>query len=409
MSLTLRLAWRNIWRNKRRSIITILAVTFAVTLSIAMRGIQLGTYEVNIRHVVELFTGYLQIQRPGYQENPTLRKSFRFTEELSAALAGDKRIISVAPRIVGDGLASLRDNSQGAVILGIDPVREASTSRLRERIVSGRFLESAQGSDILIGETLMQNLNARIGDQVVLLAQGIDGSLGNDRYTIAGSVRTGMPTFDRAAVFMGLHAAQDLLLMDDRVSLIAVRLSDLPDIAASQDRLNTFLGDKNLCALAWNEIMPDFEQGIQLDNISGMLMLAILIVVVAFGITNTVLMAVTERFREFGIILSLGMPHRMLVRLVLAESLFIIVIGIVLGNILAVGINLYLMEHPIVFSGAYAEMYETYGFLPRVESTLRLSSFVNTTLSILAISLASTLYPLSKVFRLEPLKGIRYT
>jgi ABC-type antimicrobial peptide transport system permease subunit len=140
-----------------------------------------------------------------------------------------------------------------------------------------------------------------------------------------------------------------------------------------------------------------------------MLMLGILIVVVAFGIANTVLMSVTERFREFGVALSIGMPREYLVVLVLFETLFIVLIGIVIGNMLGSGINYYIMRHPIVFGGEYEQVYAEYGFLPRIESTLRLGMLFNSTIATIIISLLATLYPLMKVYRLQPLKGIRYT
>lgn len=409
MKLVWKLAWRNIWRNRRRSIITILAVTFAVMLSIAMRGIQLGTYEVNIRHMVELFAGYLQIQRNTYQTNPTLQKNFHVDERIDSLLRGSPAIQASTPRIVGDGLVSYQENSQGTVIYGVDPAGEAKVDKIVSRVVSGRFLTSSSGDEIVLGDKLMENLKAKLGDQVVVLAQGVDGSLGNLKYTIVGTVKTGLPDIDRSGAFIGLKAAQDLLVMWGRVNLIAVRLQDLSDIGPTITGLRDGLEGTTLTALPWNEIMPDFEQSIRLDNVSGILMLAILIIVVAFGITNTVLMSVTERFREFGIILSVGMPQRKLATLVALETLIIVVIGLVLGNILAYGINTYFMHNPIIFGGEYGKIYAEYGFLPRIESTIRLSSFLNTTLSVLGISVLATLYPIAKVLKLEPLKGIRYT
>ncbi|MBI2619728.1 MAG: ABC transporter permease [Ignavibacteriales bacterium] len=408
MSLLLKLGWRNIWRNKRRSIITILAVTFAVMLSIAMRGIQLGTYDVNIRHVVELFAGYIQIQVPGYQKNPTLQKSFSPTDRLLAFMRSDSRIVGSAPRIVGDGLVSLRDKSQGALLFGVSPNDERLASKLMGRVVHGRFLLEGQDTEVVVGDKLFENLSASIGEQIVVLAQGYDGSLGNLKFTIVGTVKTGMPEFDQSSVFMTLPAAQELLVMDGKVSVLTLRLRDLSEIDPVKESLREPLGE-GLVALSWKEVLPDFDQSIQLDNVSGMLTLAILIIVVAFGITNTVLMSVTERFREFGIILSVGMQPKKLVVLVFLETMIIVLIGLILGNVLAAGINLYIMNNPIVFSGDFEQMYAEYGFLPRLESTLRLSSFLNISLSVLGISVIAMFYPIAKVIRLEPLKGIRHT
>ncbi|MEX2116136.1 MAG: FtsX-like permease family protein [Bacteroidota bacterium] len=409
MRLLLKLGWRNVWRNKRRSIITTLAVTFAVLLSITMRGIQLGTYEVNIRHVVELFTGYVQIQAPGYIDKPSLHKSFRVNRDLRSILDEEPRIIAYAPRILGDGLISFGENSQGAVLFGIEPEAESNVSTISTRVIRGRFLDEANSAEIIVGATLLENLNATIGDEIVVLAQGFDGSLGNLKFTIVGAVKTGMIEIDRSAVFMHIEAARELLLMYGRATMIAVRLEDLPQIEPVEALLRPRLALQNLDVLTWKEVMPGLEQGIELDNVSGILTLAILVIVVAFGITNTVLMSITERFREFGIVLSVGMPSRKLLGVVLLETAMIVVMGIILGNVFAYGVNSYIAMNPIVFEGEFGKLYEEYGFLPRIESTVRFSSFLNNTLSILVVSILAVLYPLTKVLRLEPLKGIRYT
>ncbi|HEX9614474.1 MAG TPA: FtsX-like permease family protein [Bacteroidota bacterium] len=409
MRLLLKLGWRNLWRNKRRSVITILAVTFAVMLSIVMRGIQLGTYEVNIRHVVDLFTGHVQIQAPGYQDSPSLRKSFAMSREMQAILAEDPRIVAFAPRVLGDGLVSFRQNSQGALLFGIDPQAERKVSSIESRVVQGAFIDTLSSSGVLLGTTLLENLNARIGDEIVVLAQGFDGSLGNLKFSVAGVVKTGMLEIDRSAAFMHIDAARDLLLMYGRVTMIAVRLEDLQSIEPVEETLSAQLAPLNLDALTWSEVMPGLQQGIEMDNVSGILTLAILVIVVAFGITNTVLMSITERFREFGIVLSVGMAPRMLVGIVLLETAIMVTIGIIIGNILAYGVNTYLVANPIVFEGEFGKIYEEYGFLPRIESTVQLKSFLNNTLSILGVSILAAIYPVLKVARLEPLKGIRYT
>lgn len=409
MKLLLKLAWRNIWRNRRRSIITITTITFAVMLSVTMRGVQLGTYEVNIRHVVEVFSGYMQIQHPGYQSNPSLQKNVRYDAAIREILDAEPLVTSYTPRIAADGLVSFGENSLGAAMIGIDPQREARTSQMMSRINEGSLFESDTSLSVVVGYKLLQNLKAAIGDEIVILAQGYDGSLGNMKFRISGTVKTGSPEFDGIAVFMGLKSAQDLLAFYGRASVVAIMVDGLRDLPDAYDRLKEPIESSNHALLRWNEVMPDLQQAIDLDNISGILFLGILVIVVAFGITNTVLMSVTERFREFGITLSIGMPQSTLLSLVLLESLMIMLIGTLIGNMFAAGVNYYIVQNPIVFGGDFEAIYAEYGFLPRIESTMRPSVFVNSTLSILGVSLLAIIYPLVKVFKLEPLKGIRYT
>jgi ABC-type lipoprotein release transport system permease subunit len=356
-----------------------------------------------------VFSGHVQIQHEAYLQNPSLRNSFLLDSSLTATLDGTSFVKGYAPRIMGEGLISFENTSLGAAIIGIHPDRERQSSTMMNRLHQGEFFRSDSSHVIVLGSTLLKNLGAQIGDQVVILAQGFDGSLGNLKFTIGGTVKTGSKEFDGFAVFIGFRTAQELLMMHGRVSSIAILLHDLHDIPASIETLTPSVVAQGLTLRTWNALMPDLEQAIALDDVSGILFLGILLVVVAFGIMNTVLMSVTERFREFGVVLAVGMSSARLVLLVVLEMTFIVFIGLAIGNALAFGINYYIIQNPIVFSGEFAQMYTEYGFLPRIESSLRWTIFVNTTSSIFGIALIAILYPLGKLYRLEPLKGIRYT
>ncbi len=407
--MLVRLAWRNLWRNRRRTLITISAVVFATFLSIAMRGLQLGTYEQNINFSLNLFSGHLQLQHPAFADNPTLHNTFAFGTDIEAALRSDSRVSGYAPRIIADGLLSYRENSQGAAIFGVDPEAERKVSRILKRISEGRIMSSPDAKELVLGHTMLANLRASIGDEVVILTQGRDGSLGNMKYRIVGTIKTGMPDMDRAAVFMGITALQELISMPRHISVVAVSVKELSYVPEVTQRLNERLGGSKVRAMTWQEVMPELKQSIDLDNYSSILFLGILIVVVAFGILNTILMSVTERFREFGILLAIGMPQRFLVRLVFLETVFILMVGILIGNAIGYGIVSWFAENPIIFTGDYAAMMEEFGWLPQMGSVVRISSFVNTSAAIVILSLLAAAYPLFRVARLEALKGIRYT
>ena len=385
------------------------AVFFAVLLAVAMRGLQLGTYEVNIKTVVQLFSGYLQIQKVGYLDNPSLRKSFQLTNEIKEILDNEPTVIGYAPRVYADGLISFKDNSLGTAIFGVVPQKEKGVTNFIEKVNDGEFFKSDTSNRVVIGYKLLENLKAKIGDRIVILAQGYDGILGNLIFEISGTTKMGSGEFDNGTVFMGLSKLQELLAMEGRISAIALSTGDLDQISQVKNKLNPLLGESNLVALAWDEVIPELKQIIQLDNVSGILMLAILVIVVAFGILNTVLMSVTERFREFGISLAMGMPQRTLVLLVVIESVIITLIGLILGNLVAYGVNYYIAQSPIIFGGELAALYEDYGFLPLMKSSVKFSIFFNTSITIFIASMLSIIYPAIKVFRLEPLKGIRYT
>lgn len=409
MKLLLKLGWRNIGRNKRRLLLTLSAIAFATFATIGMRGIQLGTYAVNIKNVVRLFSGYLQIQREGYQKNPSLRLNYVLDDKLLNRIKSIPQIEGYAPRVYGDGLSSYKENSFGTGIFGIDPEREKNVTNIMERIKDGRFFTSDTTNEVVLGYKLLENLKAKIGDEIVILTQGYDGSLGNMKFKIVGTIKVGVPELDAMAAFIGLSKAQQLLVLPNRIHAIALNVGSLDDMEPVKEELKSRINSKELAVLSWDEVMPDFKQSIELDNISGILMLTILIIIVAFGILNTVLMSVMERFNEFGITLSIGMPQMKLVYLVFIETFFITLLGLALGNLIGWGINYYLIQNPIQFGTEIGKIYEEYGFLPVIVSTLDPWIFINTTLSILGISFLACFYPAYKVFKLEPLKGIRYT
>lgn len=409
MKLLIKLAWRNIWRNKRRSILTIIAISFATLAAIAMRGLQLGTYEENIKNAVEQFTGYIQIQHKEYKNEPSLNKTVRLTDELKSYLDNNEKVKGYGKRVYADGLISYKDNSFGSAVFGIDPNEEEKITDIINRTDEGKFFLSDTSDKIVIGYKLLQNLNAEIGDTVVILAQGFDGTLGNLKFEIAGTIKMGSYEFDAMAVFMGLKTAQYLLAMHGRINVVAVSLYSIDDINSVQKELTGIIDTEKAAVLKWNEVMPELEQFIAIDNISGLFFLAILVIIVAFGILNTILMSVTERFREFGITLAIGMQQFKLVYIVLIETVFLTLVGIIIGNIIGFGINYYIVQNPIVFTSELGALYEEYGFLPIIKSTLDPLIFIYVTMGVLIVSLIAGIYPLYKTYKLEPLKGIRYT
>ncbi|MCU0412656.1 MAG: ABC transporter permease, partial [Bacteroidetes bacterium] len=260
MKLLLKLAWRNIWRNRRRSILTILAVIFASFLSLLQRGLATGTWEVNVRNTVEMVAGYLQVQRTGYQDNPSLTKSLAYPATLRSILQQTDGVSGFAPRIQGDGLVSFRDRSSGVLLMGLDPEAEQRVSRFHRRVIEGRYLSTGAQDEVVVGTTLLTNLGARVGDTIVVLAQGYDGVLGNLKFRVVGSIRMGVQSFDAGTILMTVGAAQELLAMEGRVSVVAISIDDLNELEEVRTRLQGGIDSAPIgqtSVLTWDEVMPD--------------------------------------------------------------------------------------------------------------------------------------------------------
>ncbi len=413
--LLIRLAWRSLWRNWRRSLIAMSAVIFAITLSIIQRGMQYGTYAETIKTAVRVSTGYLQIQKIGYNKNPTLQKSFDLNRQIADAVKDIPQIDGSSPRIQADALLSYRDQSLGVMIMGVSPKTEDLITDFPKKIDAGRFLSADTGGhnravpEIVVGYKLLQNLNAQVGDSVVVLAQGFDGILGNMFVRIVGTFKTGSDEFDRMGGFMEISDLQSFLGMGERINAVAMSVRNPKDLQSIVDRLNPVLKPMGLVALPWQDLLPQLKQMIELDNSSGVLYIIILLFVVGFGILNTVLMSITERFREYGVMLSLGMSQERLVVAVALEIFFMLIMGFIIGNGIGAAVNAYWIRHPIVLGGDVAKLYQEYGFAPILASSLSFKIFVDSSLTIMGISIVAAVYPLWRVLRLEPLKGIRYT
>jgi putative ABC transport system permease protein len=412
MLLILKIAWRNMWRNWRRSVLTILAVIFAAFFIILMKGIQKGVYDRNIISSLELFTGYLQIQKDGYQDNPTLNKAFSMDLEMLGTLQRNPHITGFTPRIMGFGLIGHSENSLGAAILGVDPNRELLYSKIATRVKKGTFLNDAYINDIIVGERMLKNLGAKIGDSVVILTQAFDGSTGNQKFVISGTFRFGSNELDGMTIFMHISAANELLAMNNKVHSIAIYIDNFENIQSVQSDLELMAekkSDLQLKILPWDEILIDLKQTIDMKDISEIFYIGILVLIVGFGILNTVLMSITERFREFGVMLALGTKHYILVIAVFIETMLLTFTGILFGSGISYLLNSYIVRNPILMTGDISKMYEEYGFLPEIHSSVAPELFTSTAIIIVFVAIVVYIYPAYRLSKLTALKGIRYT
>jgi putative ABC transport system permease protein len=417
MSLIIKLAWRNIWRNKKRSMLTIAAISFALLLTNFMRGQQIGTYAKNITMAVNVFSGYLQIQNKGFQDNPSLRKSIHYTDDLKSDINNLDDIKSFTPRIYSFGLLGYKDNSVGAALFGLDPKTEETVTNLNTKVIEGEFLRDDAIWDVVLGVKMIKNLGAKLGDTIVILSNGYDGSMGNEKFRIGGISKMGSTEFDNGSVFMHFKAAQQLLFMGDKVSVIAVSLHNSEMIEIAKNSIDSLIStkaysDQKMRVLDWGEVMPSFKQSIDFDRISGMIFMGLLILVVAFGIVNTILMSVTERFKEFGVMLAIGTHHTKLVSIVFWETVLLTCYGLIFGTILGFIANYMVYLNPIplsVFMEGGEDLMADFGFEQFMYASIDAMIFINNILVISAASLLAFVYPAIKIFKLEALKGLRYS
>lgn len=406
--MLLRIAWRNLFRNNRRTLLTLLAIVFATFLITALVGIAEGVREYNIKNMVAMSTGHLQIQHREFMDNPSMDYSFEL--DVEPIVSGLENIEAASPRIIGAGLASKQMHTIGVQIMAFDPAKEAQVTTLPSKLREGRMFNPESFGEVVVGYRILDKLNCEIGDTLVVLAQSYDGSMGNFKFEIVGTVRLGEARADGATLFMSLGDAEELMLLYGLQQTIALSLKEESKLDETAFEISQMLPEgSQLEVRTWKELMRDILQFMEIDRLGDKLIQFVLIVLVGFGVLNTVLMSVTERFQEFGILLAMGMKNRHLVQIILLETVMLTIAGIFVGLIIGTGINFYFYTFPVEIGGDFGEMYEEYGFQPVITATLNPILFLKIVRNIILISILAWIPPAIKTLKLEPLKGIRYT
>ncbi|HET6350155.1 MAG TPA: FtsX-like permease family protein [Candidatus Krumholzibacteria bacterium] len=405
MNLYLSIVWRNLWRNKRRSLIAMSSVVFAVVVALATRSMQLGFYARTIDNVVSFYTGYVQIHDRGFEDTQSLDHSFTHADSIAALVEKTPHVTFAAPRLESFALLSNGNVTDGVQVVGIDPEREDRLTGLRAKITSGRYLED-DDTGMLLGSELAAHLGVSVGDTVVALGAGYHAATAADRFVVAGTVTYPTPELNATMAYLALPAAQRFYAAPGRVTSLAVMLDDHRALEHAQAALSGALGPRYE-VITWKTMMPEMVQYIQFDNASGVVMLLLVYVVIGFGILGTVLMMAMERTREFGVLVAVGMKKSMLGVIVLLESVVLAVLGALAGIAAGIPLLVYLAAHPIPLHGEAARAIASYGFEPVLPFSLEPSIFVWQTITMLLIAMAAAVVPLHRIYVLDAVTAMR--
>ncbi len=410
MSIDVKMAWRNIWRNPRRTMLTICAIAFASLLLVFMLSFQFGSYETMINTSVKIQTGHLQVQAETYQEKKNIRLVVPDPAEIAQLIDAIPAVEAYTFRGQAFSLISSNERTYGVAVTGIDPIGEAQVSRLKSLIREGAFLSKEDTHQALVGKLLARNLRVQLGDELTLIGQGRDGSIAATVVQVKGIFSSGISEFDRAAIQIPLQPFQDVYSMQGAVHEVVIIADALRNIAAIKTAIQAGLSSlklkKPLTVLDWNELMPGLRQSIEMDLISGLIFYLLLVLVVAFSILNTFLMAIFERTREFGVLMAIGTTPGRLTKVLLIESMTLTFIGIIAGILIGSLITLYFQAHGIDISGA-SELLSQFGITGRIYPKLSWLSATSGPLAVLIITFFAALYPAIKVRMLRPVEAMR--
>ncbi|MBV6460203.1 MAG: hypothetical protein HJHJAOHD_00305 [Flavobacteriales bacterium] len=402
----LKLAWKNIWRNKRRSFITIGSILFAVFFAVFMRSMQLGMYAKMIDSVVRSYYGYVQVHAKGYWEEQSLDNSFERKSDDEKAISSSENVLNIIPRLEGFALLAAGDKVRGVSLSGIVPDSENELSGLKSKIVKGTYLEKNY-NEVVIGEGIAEQLNVKVNDTIAMISQGYHAVSASGKFVVKGIAKFSSSQINNTAVFAPLSVTQDFYSTGNRLTSYALQLKEGSDSKYTIGKLSKNTDNNIYEVLPWEEMLPELVQIIQADSAGGEIMVFILYMVISFGIFGTILMMIAERQYEFGILLSIGMSRAKLILVLLLESIMITLIGVLSGILVSRPFMYYFNAHPITLTGRAADTLRKFGFEPEMPTLLDFSVPLTHGTAVLMIAITLSLYSVISILKLDPVKAAK--
>ena len=407
--MILKLAWRNIWRNKRRTLITVASIFFAVLFSIFMNSFQKGAWVRMLDNIVNYYYGYAQVHQKGYWEEKTINDALELNDgllQLPSQIEGLEQIIQ---RLETFALLSSGEHTSGMMIVGTEPVAEDKLTQLKSRITEGAYFDQ-QDKALLIAEGVKDLLKVTLGDTLVILTQGYHGVNAAGKYPIKGIVHFASPDLNKRMVYLPLTETQNLLGAYSMATSLALQLDDRDHLESVITQLHNTLDTDIYEIMDWQAMLPDLVEAQKTDAAGNYIFLLVLYLIISFGIFGTILMLVKERQYEFGVLLSIGMSRKLLAISTWIEILLMAFLGAALGMLIALPLVHYFKLNPIDFSQygeGMAETYEKWGFDPIFPTIMDASLFYSQAILVLVITSLLALFAIWEIYKLKPVKAMR--
>jgi len=401
-----KIAWRNIWRNKKRTFITMASIFFAVILAVLMRSANTGIYDHMVQNVVSFSSGYIQIHNKGYWEEQSIENSFTENERLYHLLSEQKTVSAFMPRLESFALASVGDKTKGVLVLGIVPEKENITMNLEEKIIEGKYINE-NDSSVLMPEGLMKSFNLKSGDTVVLLSQGYHGASAAGKFPVKGIVRFGSPELNKRLVNMPLKLMQQMYGAENLITSVSVMMHEGSDMATVKENIISATDTLRYEIMDWKQMLPELDQLIEGDLAGDYIVIGILYLVIAFGVFGTILMMTRERMHEFGILVAVGMKKHLLAVVVMIESFLIAFIATLAGMVGALPIILWFKKHPLRLSGELQKIYDRYGMEAIIPFSDKPHVFTEQAAIVFVIAVILSFYAAQRILKFNAIDAIR--
>ena len=405
--LILKLAWRNIWRHRRRSLITAAAMSVGIALTISMMALQTGMFSQVFHILVEKQIGHVQIHAKAYPKKKALYDTIPNAPARIKQLSQLQPVRAVSGRLYGFALLGAGDEAGGARLTGILPAAEDHLTGLAANVVAGRYLSDKPAGELLLGHQLAEDLKVKLGDEVVVVTQAADGSMGNALLHVSGLFKTGASALDRGGAFIHLKDAEELFALEDQVHEIAILgagREQVPELVAAVKKA---VSDPALLVRSWAEISPEAKQMLEMQDASSFILIFLIFGVAGLGILNTMLMSVFERTRELGVLISLGFKPRQVIALILSETVLLTCLSAVIGVSLGLLLDAYLVLHGLDLGMQEGFSMSGIQFGSTLKGQFELSAVFITLVGLFLIAVLSSIWPAVRAARLRPVQAMQ--
>ncbi len=406
-----KLAWRNIWRNKRRSLIVIVSVVVGVSSSLLNDSFGVGIMNQMIDNLIKSHDSNVQIYKSGFRENKKVIDVIPGKDKILSLIGRFKNINGYSERVISFGLISSAANSSGVSIVGVRPELEKNVTDIHKKIVSGRYL-SYQRNEIVISKKVAEKLEVELGDKVVAVGSDIRGNVSSQMFRVIGIYRSGISEYDNINVYVPLSDAQQMLNLGNNIHEIAVSIKDYRKSSELKEKILAELSNNNIDKMLYEvstfqELMPMMMAFLDVYQQWSYIIYIIIGIAVLFGVVNTMLMTVMERINEFGVIMSIGIRNSKLVKMIIYESLFMGLIGTITGFIIGL-----LIYYPMSIYGVdmsnFSESMASFGLPNIIYPKLNTIVIINTLLIIPFVTMIAGIFPAIKAIRLQPSEAVRF-
>ena len=402
--MLLTLAWKNIWRNKKRSLIILTAIALGLWAGLFSVAISIGVWEATINSTIDRNLSHIQIHTKEFKDEKLISNYIPDGNTIADDIRKDKRIKEVSGRVLIEGMASSPTSSSGVNIIGINPENEKEVTSISSYIEEGKFFETEKRNPALIGKKLADKLGLKLGSKIVLTFQNIDTTLNYAAFRITGIFKTESTNFDQSHLFVKNTDLYKTMESEPIISEIAIRLNSSDDLNFVYSKLQ--LDYSSLEVETWKQLAPELEFTYEMLILELEIFLGIILAALLFGITNTMLMSVMDRIREFGVLMAVGMKRVRVFFLILIETFVLSIFGGIVGMLLG-GITIWYLSDKGIDLSIFAEGLNAYGMPTQMYPVLPLYFYFVLILMIIITAIIAAIYPSIKTIKLMPAKAIR--